>query len=107
MCYSEMHSSHSFSLLTLAKKKIKMHQKILLLTLIISLSLTAEAYAKSCKKYRSCAEVIADFPNGNFGRKDRDGDGIPCENVCKSRKQVEDLLKKIGKAKKKSQSIDR
>jgi hypothetical protein len=67
-----------------------MHQKILIFTLIMLFSLTSEVYAKSCKKYRSCAEVIADYPDGRFGSKDRDHDGIPCENVCKSRKQVEE-----------------
>lgn len=79
-----------------------MQRKILLLSLILAFSLTAEVHAKSCKQYRSCAEVIADFPNGNFGRKDRDKDGIPCENVCKSRQQVKDLLKRLGKSDKKS-----
>lgn len=79
-----------------------MQRKILLLSLLLLFSFTAEVSAKSCKKYRSCAEVIADFPNGKFGRKDRDKDGIPCENVCKSKKQVKDLLERIGKSNKKS-----
>ncbi len=52
--------------------------------------------AKSCKAYRSCAEVIADYPDGKFGRKDGDQDGIPCENVCRSKKQVRELLKKVS-----------
>ncbi len=38
------------------------------------------------KKYKSCYEVIKDYPSGKFGRKDRDKDGIPCENVCSSKK---------------------
>lgn len=57
--------------------------------------------AKNCTEYRSCAEVISDHPDGNFGRRDGDNDGIPCENVCRSRKQVEDLLKRNAGSKQK------
>lgn len=61
---------------------------------VLLLAFTGPVHAKVCKKYRSCAEVIADFPDGKFGRKDGDGDGIPCENVCRSKKQVRELLRK-------------
>lgn len=62
--------------------------------------------AKTCKKYQSCAEVIADYPSGNFGIRDRDKDGIPCENICSSKKQVEELLKSNSKYSK-SKKLDK
>lgn len=70
-----------------------LHRKKLLLFVILLLCLPEVSAAKRCKEYRSCAEVISDFPSGNFGKKDRDKDGIPCENVCRSTKQVKALLK--------------
>jgi len=72
-----------------------MYKKTIIL--IIIFLLPSLLSAKSCKKYKSCAEVISDYPDGNFGRKDRDKDGIPCENVCHSKEQVKMLLKKVGK----------
>ena len=70
-----------------------MFHKVFILSFVaILLSISGVAAAKSCKSYRSCAEVIADYPDGRFGRKDRDKDGIPCENVCRSIKQVKRLL---------------
>ncbi len=68
----------------------------LILVLAILLSLPGAGAAKSCKVYKSCAEVIADYPTGNFGKKDGDQDGIPCENVCSSKVQVQKLLKKLS-----------
>ena len=76
-----------------------MYKNILLVTFITLLSFPVIADAKSCKKYSSCAEVINDYPSGNFGRKDRDKDGIPCENVCRSLQQVNELLNKKLKSK--------
>lgn len=43
--------------------------------LILSLLLTVSVFtpelseAKYCKYYRSCAEVIADYPDGKFGKE--------------------------------------
>lgn len=75
--------------------------KLLLLLLLTALLFTPEiSAAKYCKYYRSCAEVIADYPDGKFGKRDGDDDGIPCENVCRSRQQVEDLLNQIARSKK-------
>lgn len=63
------------------------------IVIIVALSFLPEtSTAKSCQEYQSCAEVIADHPNGYFGLRDRDQDGIPCENVCRSKKQVDNLL---------------
>ena len=69
--------------------------KLLVLMFLLFL-VSSESYAKACKKYSSCAQVIADYPNGNFGRRDGDNDGIPCENVCRSKKQVNELLKRYS-----------
>ncbi len=68
----------------------------LLLTLGLLLALPGIGIAKPCKAYQSCADVIADYPDGKFGRKDGDDDGIPCENVCSSKKQVQKLLKEVS-----------
>ncbi|MBD3654381.1 excalibur calcium-binding domain-containing protein [Kangiella sp.] len=78
----------------------------LILLLIFVLCLPEVSIAKTCKEYRSCAEVIADYPSGNFGRRDGDKDGIPCENVCRSRQQVEDLLKKVSDSNKSKKPSD-
>ena len=79
-----------------------MHQKKLLFLFVFFLCLPEVSLAKSCKKYSSCAEVIADHPSGNFGRRDGDKDGIPCENVCRSTEQVKKLLKAYSSNKKAS-----
>lgn len=71
-----------------------MHPINFILIFILILTIPGISTAKSCKAYRSCAEVIADYPDGKFGRKDGDKDGIPCENVCRNRDQVRELLKK-------------
>ena len=63
---------------------------------ILALSLSEAVIAKSCQEYRSCTEVISDYPNGHFGRRDRDKDGIPSENLCRSKKQVEVSLKAVS-----------
>ena len=69
------------------------YSKILVLIAFLT-CLPGAGSAKSCKEYKSCAAVIDDYPTGKFGRKDADKDGIPCENVCISKKQVQKLLKK-------------
>ncbi len=66
------------------------------LILAVLLALPGTGIAKSCKAYLSCADVVADYPDGKFGRKDGDNDGIPCENVCSSKKQVQKLLKEAS-----------
>ncbi|MDH5355107.1 MAG: excalibur calcium-binding domain-containing protein [Gammaproteobacteria bacterium] len=71
----------------------------LILMLASLIAVPGISQAKSCKEYQSCAEVIADYPDGIFGRRDGDKDGIPCENVCNNKQQVEALLKKLKKKK--------
>lgn len=38
---------------------------------------------KYCKEMRSCAEAKYHLNECGESRLDRDGDGVPCENVCK------------------------
>ena len=49
-----------------------------------------------CKKYLSCRQAVEAWCAGIHPGADRDEDGIPCENVCKSRKQVVAIEKEIG-----------
>lgn len=49
----------------------------------------------TCKSVRSCEEAVKLWCGG-YSRADRDGDGIPCENVCRSKSQVDAIRKKIG-----------
>ena len=50
----------------------------------------------TCKSYRSCNAAVRAWCAGQHNRADGDGDGIPCENVCKSRRQVVAIMKSIG-----------
>lgn len=45
------------------------------------------AEKRYCKEMDSCAEAVESWCNGHADR-DRDGDGIPCENICRSREQT-------------------
>jgi prophage muMc02, nuclease, putative len=38
---------------------------------------------KYCKEIRSCAEAKFHLNECGESRLDRDGDGVPCENVCR------------------------
>lgn len=49
----------------------------------------------SCKAARSCKEAVIMWCNG-YSQADRDGDGIPCENVCSTLAQVEQIKEEIG-----------
>jgi endonuclease YncB( thermonuclease family) len=51
--------------------------------------------ATSCKAVKSCREAVILWCSG-YSRADADGDGIPCENVCKSLAQVQPFKKEIG-----------
>jgi hypothetical protein len=63
--------------------------------LIFMVSLVGTAEAKTCKEVASCEEAVAIWCAG-YRRADADKDGIPCENVCHSRKDVEDIQSRIG-----------
>jgi hypothetical protein len=49
----------------------------------------------TCKTVSSCEEAVALWCGG-YSRADGDGDGIPCENVCGSRTQVNAIKQRIG-----------
>ncbi|MFC0282546.1 excalibur calcium-binding domain-containing protein [Camelimonas abortus] len=66
-----------------------------LLVIVVTTLATAPAMARGCKSMSSCKEAVQEWCAG-YHQADRDGDGIPCENVCKSRKQVEAIQKQIG-----------
>ena len=53
------------------------------------------AQRRSCKAVSTCEEAV-EMWCGGYSRADGDGDGIPCENVCSSRSQVESIKGKIG-----------
>jgi len=70
------------------------------LTLTMSLRLyilsCGAAIAASCKDYSTCREAVIEWCAGNHPRADGDKDGIPCENVCKSKRQVDQIKQEIG-----------
>ena len=49
----------------------------------------------TCKQVSSCEEAVALWCNG-YSRADGDGDGIPCENVCHSLEEVEQIKSQQG-----------
>lgn len=49
----------------------------------------------TCKQVNSCEEAVALWCNG-YARADGDHDGIPCENVCHSVEQVEEIKQRQG-----------
>lgn len=53
------------------------------------------AQRRTCKSVSSCREAVKLWCDG-YRRADADGDGIPCENVCHTKKQVDAIRKEIG-----------
>jgi len=53
------------------------------------------AQARSCKAASTCREAVQMWCGG-YRRADGDSDGIPCENVCRSRSEVERIKSEIG-----------
>ncbi len=53
------------------------------------------AQRRSCKAASTCEEAV-EMWCGGYSRADADGDGIPCENVCRSRSQVDAIKQRIG-----------
>lgn len=68
---------------------------LLVVITTVTVLLLQPANARSCKQARSCTEAVKMWCDG-YSRADGDNDGIPCENVCNSRKQVEAIQKEIG-----------
>jgi hypothetical protein len=52
------------------------------------------AQRQSCKAASTCREAVIMWCNG-YSRADGDDDGIPCENVCRSRAQVDAIKNEI------------
>ncbi|MEN5275736.1 thermonuclease family protein [Brucella sp. TWI432] len=53
-----------------------------------------KAARASCKAARSCKEAVIMWCNG-YSQADRDGDGIPCENVCRTLDEVEQIKEEV------------
>ncbi|MCV3767273.1 excalibur calcium-binding domain-containing protein [Rhizobium sp. TRM95796] len=49
----------------------------------------------SCKQISSCEDAVALWCSG-YRRADGDNDGVPCENVCHSLQQVEEIISRQG-----------
>ncbi|WP_127524305.1 excalibur calcium-binding domain-containing protein [Mesorhizobium sp. Z1-4] len=50
---------------------------------------------KTCKQVSSCEEAVILWCSG-YDRADGDDDGIPCENVCPSKRLVDQIRRQIG-----------
>ncbi|KQT62278.1 hypothetical protein ASG54_18430 [Aureimonas sp. Leaf460] len=53
------------------------------------------AQRRSCKTASTCEEAVQMWCDGYAGA-DRDNDGIPCETVCRSKAQVDEIRARIG-----------
>nr|WP_307281124.1 excalibur calcium-binding domain-containing protein [Phyllobacterium ifriqiyense] len=49
----------------------------------------------TCKQVNSCEEAVQIWCDG-YARADADDDGIPCENICHSKEQVDEIRRQIG-----------
>ena len=49
----------------------------------------------TCKQVSSCEEAVQIWCNG-YRRADGDSDGIPCENVCDTVEQVDEIRASQG-----------
>lgn len=66
-----------------------------LLAPLVTQSTLPTTTATSCKSALTCRDAVILWCSG-YSRADADSDGIPCENVCRSLKQVEPIKKEIG-----------
>ena len=53
------------------------------------------AQRRTCKSVSSCEEAVRLWCGG-YSRADGDNDGIPCENVCTSKREVDEIRARIG-----------
>jgi endonuclease YncB( thermonuclease family) len=53
------------------------------------------AARRSCKAVSTCEEAVKVWCDG-YARADADDDGIPCENVCRTKAQVDAIKPKVG-----------
>lgn len=56
----------------------------------------ASAEAARCSDYSACRQAVVAWCEGRHNGADRDDDGIPCENVCKSKRAVDSIRSEIG-----------
>ncbi len=52
------------------------------------------AQRRSCQAVSTCREAV-EMWCGGYRRADGDGDGIPCENVCRSKSEVDKIKDEI------------
>ena len=71
-------------------------KKMLAITCSVIFSFSSVANAARCADYSTCRQAVINWCNGSHPRADGDKDGIPCENVCRSRAQVEEIKREIG-----------
>jgi len=72
-----------------------MTKRCLLLVFLMFLIPSGEVGAKGCKKMRDCKDAVVHWCSGEAIR-DKDNDGIPCENVCRNKAQVDQIRREIG-----------
>lgn len=53
------------------------------------------AQRMTCKSVSSCEEAVRLWCGG-YSRADGDNDGIPCETVCSSKREVDEIRARIG-----------
>lgn len=68
---------------------------ICILTALAASTTYAQSSRKSCKQVDSCEEAVEIWCEG-YRRADADKDDIPCENICHTREQVEEIRSRIG-----------
>lgn len=74
----------------------------------LALPYSCDTPAPYCKEMSSCEEAKFYLNQCGIGKLDRDGDGIPCENVCGKKgksKSKKKGGKKSGKSKSKSKKM--
>lgn len=54
-----------------------------------------EAAGRNCKSVSTCQEAV-ELWCGGYSRADGDHDGIPCETVCSSKAEVDEIKASIG-----------
>ena len=64
--------------------------------ILATMATSSPAVAASCKSYSTCRQAVIAWCEGRHPGADRDDDGIPCENVCKSRSAVMAIMNEIG-----------
>ncbi|MDI6028664.1 excalibur calcium-binding domain-containing protein [Corticibacterium sp. UT-5YL-CI-8] len=56
--------------------------------------LTSIQTARTCKQVSSCREAVQLWCGG-YRRADADNDGIPCENICRNKAEVDAIREEI------------